>query len=136
MGAKTWQEAVLQIDVANRNLVQGDATDLKNLYSHREDVTVFGGFGGSERGWKEVGPRLDWAAAHFSDGSYESEILNAEASGDLAYIVSIETNRLHEAGKSEEAILRLRVTQIFRREDGEWRLTHRHADQQVDKRSD
>jgi hypothetical protein len=136
MGAATWQEAMLQIDVANRNLLQGDAADLKNLYSHREDVTVFGGFGGAERGWKEVGPRLDWAAAHFSGGAYESEILTAEAGSDLAYIVSIETNRLRSATEAEETILRLRVTQIFRREGAEWRLTHRHADPQVDKRSD
>jgi hypothetical protein len=136
MGANTWQEAILQIDFANRSLLQGDATDLKNLYSHREDVTVFGGFGGAEQGWKEVGPRLDWAAAHFSGGAYESEILSAEAGSDFAYIVSIETNRLRETAKAEDTILRLRVTQIFRREGNEWRLVHRHADPQVDKRSD
>ena len=61
MPAKTWEEAQLQGAIANRNLLQGDSTDLKNLYSHSDDVTVFGGFGGNERGWKEVGPRLDWA---------------------------------------------------------------------------
>src|SRR5580704_17047495 len=136
MPAKTWEEAQLQGAIANRNLLQGNSTDLKSLYSHSDDVTVFGGFGGSERGWKEVGPRLDWAAAHFSGGAYESEILTAEAGSELAYIVSIETNRLRGATEAHETILRLRVTQIFRREGGEWRLTHRHADPQVDKRSD
>jgi len=133
MPAKTWEEAQLQGAIANRNLLQGNSTDLKSLYSHSDDVTVFGGFGGSECGWKEVGPRLDWAAAHFAGGSFEREILSAVESADLAYIVSIETNRVREVGKSVEDLLVLRVTEIFRREDGAWRLMHRHADPQVNK---
>jgi ketosteroid isomerase-like protein len=133
MPAKTWEEAQVQGAIANRNLLQGDSTDLKNLYSHSDDVTVFGGFGGNERGWKEVGQRLDWAAAHFAGGSYEREILSAVEGADLAYIVSIETNRVREVGKSVEDMLVLRVTEIFRREDGAWRLMHRHADPQVNK---
>jgi hypothetical protein len=134
MPANTWKEAQLQIDVANRNLLQGQPADLKNLYSHEEDVTVFGGFGGSERGWNEVGPRLDWAASNFASGSYEREILSAVEGSDLAYIVSIETNRVRETGKAQEDLLVLRVTQIFRREGAEWRLVHRHADPLVNKR--
>lgn len=134
MPANTWKEAQLQIDVANRNLLQGQPADLKNLYSHEEDVTVFGGFGGSERGWNEVGPRLDWAASNFASGSYEREILSAVEGSDLAYIVSIETNRVRETGKVQEDLLVLRVTQIFRREGAEWRLVHRHADPLVNKR--
>lgn len=133
MPAKTWEEAQLQGAIANRNLLQGDSTDLKNLYSHSDDVTVFGGFGGSERGWNEVGPRVDWAAAHFAGGSFEREILSAVEGADLACIVSIETNRVREVGQSGEILLVLRVTEIFRREDGAWRLMHRHADQQVNK---
>jgi ketosteroid isomerase-like protein len=136
MSAKSWNEAQLQMDLANHNLLQGNAADLKQLYSHQEDVTVFGGFGGKEHGWKEVGPRLDWAASQFAGGSYEREILSAVEGGDLAYIVSIETNRVRETGKAAEDLLVLRVTQIFRREGGEWRLVHRHADQQVNKRPD
>jgi ketosteroid isomerase-like protein len=59
--------------------------------------------------------------------------LSAVEGADLAYIVSIETNRVREVGKSAEVLLVLRVTEIFRREDGAWRLMHRHADQQADK---
>jgi ketosteroid isomerase-like protein len=59
--------------------------------------------------------------------------LSAIEGADLAYIVSIETNRVREVGKSVEDLLVLRVTEIFRREDGAWRLMHRHADPQVNK---
>jgi len=50
---------------ANREMVQGNATRLKAIDSHQEDVTLLGGFGGVERGWSQVEPRLDWAANQF-----------------------------------------------------------------------
>ena len=35
----------------------------QDLYSHADDVTIFGAFGGHEQGWDTVGPRLAWAAS-------------------------------------------------------------------------
>jgi hypothetical protein len=61
------------------------------------------------------------------------EILSSVDSADLAYIVSIETNRVRQGGKSMEDVLVLRVTEIFRREEGAWRMMHRHADPQINK---
>jgi ketosteroid isomerase-like protein len=54
-------------------------------------------------------------------------IVAAGASGDLAYTVAYE-----HTTASIEGIPRtysLRVTQIYRREDGEWKLAHRHGDE-------
>ena len=56
-----------RLAAAQRDFANGDAAGLSRLYSHREDVTVLGGFGGLEHGWAEVGPRLEWAASHFSN---------------------------------------------------------------------
>jgi ketosteroid isomerase-like protein len=38
-------------------------------------------------------------------------------------------------GVDAPARLELRVTMLFRREEGAWRLVSRHADEQVEKRS-
>jgi ketosteroid isomerase-like protein len=47
---------------------------------------------------------------------------------ELAYIVEIERDRVKVGDADAFAASSLRVTSIFRREDGEWRLVHRHAD--------
>ncbi len=133
MATKPFSEVIADSDSANIELLHGEATPLKQLYSHNDDVTVLGGFGGVEQGWAKVGPRLDWAASQFVGGSYERKTLSMVEGTDLAYTVSIEANRVRETGKSEETRLDLRVTQIFRRERGQWRLVHRHADPLVTK---
>jgi hypothetical protein len=52
-------------------------------------VTMCGGFGAYEKGWEQVGSRLDWAAAAFREGHSTIEMLAMGVSGDLAYAVSI-----------------------------------------------
>jgi hypothetical protein len=58
MSNSSWDAATAQLAAAQRDFMNRDATGLQRLYSHRDDVTVMGGFGGFERGWAEVGPRL------------------------------------------------------------------------------
>jgi ketosteroid isomerase-like protein len=41
----------------------------------------------------------------------------------------IERAEVAAAGRNELSPLTVRVTHIFRREDGRWRLIHRHGDQ-------
>ena len=54
-------------------------------------------------------------------------MLAAGVSGDLAYIAGIEHTVVSVAGAAPEPYA-LRVTQVFRREDGAWKVVHRHAD--------
>ena len=63
----------------------------------------------------------------------EVEYLSAGASGDLAYTVAIERSEALLAGQDEPAPMALRVTHVFRKEEGVWKLVHRHADPLVDK---
>ena len=125
-----------RLAAAQRDFANGDAAGLRRLYSHREDVTVFGGFGGLEHGWAEVGPRLEWAASHFSNGVYSQQDLSATVGTDVACLVSLEHWSFTDPQEHTDTVLELRVTQLFRREDGEWRLVHRHADPLMKKRSD
>ena len=66
-------------------------------------------------------------AAWFSDSAeYEFEVIAAGASGDLAYTVGYEHNRVKVDG--EPRTYTLRATHVYRRQDGQWRIVHRHAD--------
>ncbi len=74
--------------------------------------------------------RYDWAGARFKDSgaSLEVEYLAASVSGELAYTTAIEWAEVKLAGQDQPAPMALRVTHVFRKEDGGWKLMLRHAD--------
>ena len=79
-------------------------------------------------GWEEIGPTFDWLASNFSNcTSFEYEVLAAGASGDLAYVVGIEHTTV-SIGDGSPKSYSLRVTTIFRRDNAEWKVVHRHGD--------
>ena len=55
------------------------------------------------------------------------DVTAAGVSGDLGYVVGAEHSKASVGGEAPAPIA-LRVTLIFRREDGEWKEVHRHAD--------
>lgn len=134
-GALTFADAVARANAANEELLQGRAGALKTLFSHRDDVSVLGGFGGHEVGWAEIGPRLDWVADTFAGGHFEYEHVVSTVGADMGLVVQLERGEVRYRGVDAPARLALRVTMLFRREDGAWRLVCRHADQDVEKRT-
>jgi len=126
-----------QWEAAQIRFINGDPTLWKQNASHRDDATMLGAFGGHEKGWNEVGERCDWASSHFKEtGATETfEYLNTGVSGDLAFTVAIEhQEEVRMVDQEKPAPRALRVTQIFRREDGVWKLLHRHADPLIEKK--
>ena len=111
---------------ADTALHNGDAGPRKALWSHNEPVTVLGA-AKTVSGWSEVEKLFDWLAKNFSNGAYQCEVVAAGVSGDLGYLVGHERTTASVAGGPRTAY-ELRVTLIFRREDGEWKEAHRHAD--------
>ncbi len=63
----------------------------------------------------------------FRGGTGTAELVGGCASGDLAVLAMIGRARARIADIPEQD-WSLRVTLVFRREDGGWRLVHRHAD--------
>jgi ketosteroid isomerase-like protein len=47
---------------------------------------------------------------------------------ELAYTVEIESYRARVGGAADISPVAIRVTTVFRWEDGAWKVTHRHAD--------
>src|SRR5829696_6305623 len=118
--------AALQ-DAATR-LHQGEAEPMQTLYSRRSDATLLGALGGCLQGPAQIGPRYASTAALFQAGQVTHEHLAADISGDLAYVVSIERHHGEVAGHAAPVSYAYRVTHVFRREGGAWRIVHRHAD--------
>jgi ketosteroid isomerase-like protein len=119
--------AIEQLRAAIGRAAAGDPRAIQALYSHRDDVTAFYGWGGYERGWEAVRRRWDWAASQFAGGAVRYENLTTVVTPGLAYTTDLETFRVRVAGVEEPVEWSNRVTHIFRLEDGTWRLVHRHA---------
>jgi ketosteroid isomerase-like protein len=112
---------------AEKALINGDPGLRLAMWSTQEPVTVFG----AEKtviGSDEARQVFRWLATRFSNlTDYRFELVAAGASGDLAYTVGYEHITVSMDG-GPVAPLALRVTHLYRREDGEWKIVHRHAD--------
>ena len=112
---------------AEQALINGDPTPRLAIWSTQEPVTVFGAEK-SVIGSEEVTQAFHWLASRFSNCTdYRFELVAAGASGDLAYTLGYEHFSFSMDGGPIQPIT-LRVTHLYRREDGEWKVVHRHAD--------
>ena len=122
---------LLEADAAFHN---GDSGARSATWSQNDPVTLFGAVL-TKSGWAEIGPAFEWLASRFSNcESFDYEVIAGDASGDLGYIVGIENTTVSVAGGAPKAYS-LRVTTIFRRENDEWKVVHRHGDRVPDSRS-
>jgi SnoaL-like domain len=126
-------DALAATNHANDELLQGRGGPLRECFSHGDDVTLFGGFGGHEVGWAQIGPRLEWVAQSFAGGTCTYEIISCAAGHQLAFVVQFERGEARITGRPDPLPLDFRVTMVFRWEDGAWKLLHRHADHLSDK---
>jgi ketosteroid isomerase-like protein len=109
-------------------VTDGDAGPRMELWSRRDPVTLFGAKGMCEQGWPALSKTFPWAASRFSevtDFRFDADVV--EVVGDMAYTLGFERFSGSIAGRPVEPVL-VRVTHIYRREDGEWKVVHRHAD--------
>ena len=113
---------------AEEALVHGDPRPRMELWSRREPVTLFGAIGMSESGWEQLSRTFEWVASRFSKVSdFRFDVETVAVSGDMAYTLGFERFSGSIAGRPVEPVT-VRVTHIYRRENGEWRIVHRHAD--------
>jgi ketosteroid isomerase-like protein len=111
---------------AETALHNGDAGPRFEIWSTNEPVTVLGAWK-SATGQQEVGELFRLLEDSFSDcTSYAHDVVAADVSGDMAYTVGYEHTSASING--EPRTYTLRATQVYRREDGQWKVAHRHAD--------
>lgn len=111
-------------------LHNGDAGPRFETWSDRPPVTLFGAWRNAHGpvATREVFTQL---AEGFSQAtSSEVELIAADVSGDLAYTVQREITSTIVNGVPRDYVLR--VTQVYRREGGQWKVVHRHGDDELD----
>lgn len=127
------EAAIARLHEAMGRVANGDVRAIKALYSHATDATSFYGWGGWEKGWDAVSARWDWAGQQFRGGTVSYQNITTVVTPELFYTTDVETFRMEAMdGMSGPTGWSNRVTHIFRLEDGEWRLLHRHGNRLED----
>jgi ketosteroid isomerase-like protein len=107
-------------------MANGDAGPLDDIWSHAADATTMHPIGGREVGWGKVQGSFQQVARVASEGRISLEDQIIRVTGDLAYELGIERGVLKLMG--QQAPVDGRVTNIYRREAGNWKIVHHHTD--------
>jgi ketosteroid isomerase-like protein len=111
---------------ALRQHTGGNPRPFLELWSHAGDVSLMGGVGGHQVGFDEVSDLLTAAAKTLNYETWRAETLAASFGDALGFTVELERLTRHVDGETEE--MSLRATSVYRREEGDWRVIHRHGD--------
>ena len=115
--------ALYEAELALHN---GDAAGRRAIWSRNEPVSVLGAWRNAH-GRQELEELFESLAESFSDcTSYRFELQAYDVFGDMAYTAGLEHTSASIDG--EPRTYTLRATQVYRREDGDWKVAHRHGD--------
>jgi ketosteroid isomerase-like protein len=121
------RQASEQFYAALTRMLNGDPEPMMEVWSHGSDVTAMHPTGGRETGWEEVRASWEQVGQGFSDGQVSIEdLVVVPLSDDVVYTLGTE----HGQAKLEDETFGIdwRVTNIYRREEGEWKMVHHHTD--------
>lgn len=111
---------------AERALHNGDSAPRRALWSRNEPVSILGAWRNAF-GQQEVEEVFAVLERTFSNcTSYTFELQAYDVVGPMAYTAGLE--HISTSIDGQPRSYTLRVTQVYRREDGEWKVAHRHAD--------
>ncbi len=124
-----FDQIIEKVHLALREFVKGNPEPMKLMFSHKDDVTLANPFGPPKKGWKGVSEIMDSAASVLRDGDIPAfEIISKYVTSELAFILEMEWQKVKIGGRQDISDAALRVTMIFRLEDGTWKIIHRQAD--------
>ena len=114
---------------ALNRMIKGDAGAMGEIWSHGATVTTMHPIGGREVGWDNV--RRSWEqVAQIAKGGKGGQVkLNdqfIQVAGDVAYELGVERGEAELAGQN--VTFADRVTNVYRREAGAWKIVHHHTD--------
>jgi len=112
---------------AEEALVRGDVGPRLEMWSHNDPVALFAAVGVSKKGWEELEPTFQSVASRLSGGRDVSyEIMAFDVSSDMAWTAGfVRFTGTMDGGPLTRYVLR--ITHIYRREAGEWKVAHEHS---------
>ena len=111
---------------ALNRMLNGNAGSLPGIWSHSATVTTMHPIGGREVGWDQVRKSFEQVAELTTEGQVKLSEQFIQVVGDAAYELGVEHGRFTLAGQAVAGDCR--VTNIYRRESGAWKIVHHHTD--------
>jgi ketosteroid isomerase-like protein len=112
---------------ALNKMANGDAGPMAEIWSHGDTVTTMHPIGDRQVGWDQVRGSWEQVAQIATDGEVRLDDQIIQVANDMAYELGIERGHLKIAGDEVHSIDD-RVTNVYRREGGEWKIVHHHTD--------
>jgi ketosteroid isomerase-like protein len=127
--AEDFEQVIEKSHQALDEIARGDPSRFFELFSDGDDATLANPYGPPARGRAQIEEAGRRAAANYRDGrAVKFENFAKCVTAELGYLLEIERFEAKVAGGDEVTPVALRVTSIFRPEEGAWKLVHRHAD--------
>ncbi len=111
---------------ALNRMANGDAGAMAGIWSHDAAVTTMHPIGGRETGWDAVAKSFAQVAQLATAGEVKLDDQTIQVTGDLAYELGTERGKVTMAGA--EVAIEHRVTNVYRRDSGGWKIVHHHTD--------
>lgn len=120
------RQASEQFYAALNRFLNGDTEPMMEVWSHGPDVTAMHEDPSRQVGWEEVRAAWEQIASLVSGGQVTVHDLLVRVGSDLAYTIGTERGEATLAGQQVQ--FEHRVTNIYRREAGSWKMVHHHVD--------
>lgn len=102
-----------------------DLIAMANIWANTEDITAENPAGGIRRGWSELKWVYEKVLGSPSKVCAEFYDYTIHVAGEAFWSVGRERIFLNIGG--EDSVLNVRITRIFKKVDGSWRLVHLHG---------
>jgi ketosteroid isomerase-like protein len=120
------REASKKFYAGLNQMANGKNNALADAWAHNASVTAMHPIGGREVGWDAVGGSFNQVAHMATEGNVELKDQLIQVLGDVAYELGIEQAQFKLAGQEVKG--EIRVTNIYKKEGGTWKIVHHHTD--------
>jgi len=124
---KAVKSAAAGFYAALNKMFAGDIGQMKEVWSHANDVTYMGPGGGFQVGWDQVLKSWEAQAAMKLGGKVEAADMRIAAGRDIAVVSNYENGENTNA-RGEPQKVSIRATNVFRKEGGKWKMIGHHTD--------
>ncbi len=124
---KAVEQVTTQFYTSLNTMFTGNTGPMQEIWSHADDVTYMGPGGGFLVGWNDVRQIWEEQAALKLGGKVEPHDLRTTVGSDLAFTQCVELGNNLDA-KGHTVQVSIRATNLFRKENGNWKMIGHHTD--------